>query len=353
MELLMMRAGIREEETTNISRFQSGLNLEIRDKVELLPYRDLNELVQLCSRVKHQIKRKTFRKDFTSSYSKSFKKEGHSSQPYSKEEKRKRKRKFISQSTFQRIKSCEIKCFKCIGIGHIASQCPTKKTMILKAQDHYSSFDEATSSSSSSEDEAIDFEEEILPCERDLLLVRRLLSNQSSEIDQSQRENIFHTKCKVLENTCSLIVDSGSTSNCCSTILVDKLTLTTKPHPKPYKMQWINEKRGIVVSQQANITISIGKYKEVLCDIVPLEASRVLLGRPWQFDKKKIHDGLTNKISFQYLGKKFVWFPLSPFQVNEDQLKLKALKDEEEKSKKKKKKKKKKERVFLLEGRKG
>nr|KYP33221.1 hypothetical protein KK1_045941 [Cajanus cajan] len=50
MELLIMRAGIREEERITISRFQSGLNLEIRDKVELFPYRDLNELVQLCSR---------------------------------------------------------------------------------------------------------------------------------------------------------------------------------------------------------------------------------------------------------------------------------------------------------------
>nr|KYP42494.1 hypothetical protein KK1_036077 [Cajanus cajan] len=87
MELLMIRVGIREEERTTISRFQSGLNLEIRDKVELLPYRDLNELVQLCSRVEHQLKRKTFRKDSTLSYSKSFKKEGHSSQPYPKGEK--------------------------------------------------------------------------------------------------------------------------------------------------------------------------------------------------------------------------------------------------------------------------
>nr|KYP38598.1 hypothetical protein KK1_040143 [Cajanus cajan] len=48
MELLMIRVGIREEERTTISRFQSGLNLEIKDKVKLLPYRDLNEIVQLC-----------------------------------------------------------------------------------------------------------------------------------------------------------------------------------------------------------------------------------------------------------------------------------------------------------------
>nr|KYP30931.1 hypothetical protein KK1_049546 [Cajanus cajan] len=154
MELLMMRAGIREEERTTISRFQSGLNLEIRDKIELLHYRDLNELGQLCLRVEHQLKRKDFRKDCTPSYSKSFKKEGHSSLPYPKDEKEKKEEKENSsfKAPSKESKSSEMKCFKCLGRGHIASQCPTKKTMVLKAQDHYSSLDEATSSSSSSEE---------------------------------------------------------------------------------------------------------------------------------------------------------------------------------------------------------
>ena len=51
MELYMMRASIREEEITTISRFLSGLNREIRDRVEILPYQDLNDLVQLCIKV--------------------------------------------------------------------------------------------------------------------------------------------------------------------------------------------------------------------------------------------------------------------------------------------------------------
>jgi len=38
MELYMMRVGIREVEKTTIARFMSDLSLEIRDKVELLPY---------------------------------------------------------------------------------------------------------------------------------------------------------------------------------------------------------------------------------------------------------------------------------------------------------------------------
>jgi len=53
-----MRPSIREEGETTISSVQSGLNLEIRDKVELLPYQDLNNLVQICIKVEPQLLRK-------------------------------------------------------------------------------------------------------------------------------------------------------------------------------------------------------------------------------------------------------------------------------------------------------
>nr|KYP36433.1 Transposon Ty3-I Gag-Pol polyprotein [Cajanus cajan] len=326
MELLMMRVGIREEERTTISRFQSGLNLEIRDKFELLPYRDLYELVQLCSRVEHQLKRKSFRKDSTLSYSKNFKKEGPSSKPFPNEKEKEKERPSLKASS-KDTKTSDIKCFKCLGRGHIASKCPTKKTMILRGQDHYSSLDEAISSSS-----ILESKEETYPCEGDLLMLRRLLGNQSSDLDKSQRENFFYTRCK-----CSLIVDSGSSCNCCSTKLVKKLALTTLPHPKPYNLQWINEEGGILVNQQVNIPISIGKYKdEVLCDIVPLDASHILLGRPWKFDKKTIHEGLTNKISFHHLGKKIVLCPLSPSQNKNESQERRRRENKKKKQKSKK-----------------
>jgi len=41
MELFILRAGIREEPRLTIARFLSGLNFDIRDRVELLPYHDL------------------------------------------------------------------------------------------------------------------------------------------------------------------------------------------------------------------------------------------------------------------------------------------------------------------------
>nr|KYP59420.1 hypothetical protein KK1_014856 [Cajanus cajan] len=58
MELYIMRANISGEERTIIVRFLSGLSIDIRDKVELFPYRDLNDLVQLCIKVKQQPLRK-------------------------------------------------------------------------------------------------------------------------------------------------------------------------------------------------------------------------------------------------------------------------------------------------------
>ena len=65
-------------------------------------------------------------------------------------------------------KTSSIKCFKCLGRGHITSQCPTTKTMIMRDQDIYSSQDEATTSPSSSESEEAKGEEsseEIYPQE--------------------------------------------------------------------------------------------------------------------------------------------------------------------------------------------
>ena len=64
MELRFLRAGLREEERISIARFLSGLNMEVMDKVELLPYRDLDELVQLCIRGEQQLKRRSSSKSY-------------------------------------------------------------------------------------------------------------------------------------------------------------------------------------------------------------------------------------------------------------------------------------------------
>jgi len=68
------------------------------------------------------------------------------------------------------------------------------------------------------------------------LVVRRFLGSVANEGEETRRENIFHTRCLIKGHTCSLIIDGGSCTNVASTRLVDKLSLGTTPHPKPYKL---------------------------------------------------------------------------------------------------------------------
>jgi len=157
-----------------------------------------------------------------------------------------------------------------------------------------------------------------------------MLGQVLKPFDESQRENIFHTSCLINYKLCSLIVDEGSCANVASTRVVDKLGLPTISHAKPYKLQWLSEKGEIIVNMKFLIAFSIREYKdEVLCDVVPMETTHVLLGRPWQYDRQVLHDGLTNKMTFNFQGHKVILKPLSPKEVHEDQIKMKNKRENE------------------------
>ena len=86
----------------------------------------------------------------------------------------------------------------------------------------------------------------------------------------------------------------------------------------------------IKVTKQVLINFSIGNFKdEVLWDIVPMKANHILLGRPWQFDRKFVYDVHANTYVFSSLGKKFTILPLPPPQENEDKNKIKDDKEKE------------------------
>ena len=138
-----------------------------------------------------------------------------------------------------------------------------------------------------------------------------------------QRENIFYTRCLVNGKVCSLIVDGGSCANVVSSLMVKKLQLPTRDHPRPYKLQWFSDCGEVRVSKQAPVKFSIGRYEdELLCDVVLMQATHIILGRPWQYDKKVTYDGRTNKYSFLHRDRKVTLAPLTPKQVREDQAML-------------------------------
>ncbi|KAK8503584.1 hypothetical protein V6N12_036757 [Hibiscus sabdariffa] len=107
--------------------------------------------------------------------------------------------------------------------------------------------------------------------------------------------------------------------------MVDKLGLKTTKHPDPYKLEWLNNGGELKVTKQVVVPFSIGRYKdEVKCDVCPMDACHLLLGRPWQYDKRVLYDCFTNRYSFTHEGKKVILAPLTPSEVHQDQVRLKV-----------------------------
>ncbi|RDY05950.1 hypothetical protein CR513_10151, partial [Mucuna pruriens] len=125
-----------------------------------------------------------------------------------------------------------------------------------------------------------------------------------------------------------MIIDRGSCVNVASERLVKKLALPTIVHPRPYRLQWLSEKGELLVEKHVKVTFILGGYEDKdVYGVVPMEATYLLLGKPWQFDKKVIHDGVTNQFTFIHMGERIVLKPLSLREVHDDQKKMKV--DEE------------------------
>ncbi|XP_074305008.1 uncharacterized protein LOC141639938 [Silene latifolia] len=84
-------------------------------------------------------------------------------------------------------------------------------------------------------------------------------------------------------------------------------------HPKPYNLHWLDDGSKVKVTRQIRVGFTMGSYKdEVLCDVIPMDACHILLGRPWQFDRNVNHNGRSNEYSLLVNGKKIVLRPMSP-----------------------------------------
>ena len=92
----------------------------------------------------------------------------------------------------------------------------------------------------------------------------------------------------------------------------------------------MNDSGEAKVTKQVLVSFRIGKYEdEVLCDVVPIQAGHLLLGRPWEFGQRVYHDSFTNKYSFIHNQRIVTLAPMTPKQVYEDQVRLQKLSDQE------------------------
>jgi hypothetical protein len=95
----------------------------------------------------------------------------------------------------------------------------------------------------------------------------------------------------------------------------------------------LNDGGEVKVNKQVLVAFSISKYYDkVLCDVVLMQASYMLLGKLWQYDRTVTHDGVTNRYSSKMNGRHITLVLLTPKQIYEEQLKLNKKKMVEKKS---------------------
>ena len=118
------------------------------------------------------------------------------------------------KSESQLTRDRDIKCFKCLGKGHIASQCPNRRVRLTRDNGEVES--ESDKSESEEMPPLVDCSDEEIayPVEGEVLVIRRALNMQIKEDDvDQQQENIFHTQCHIQNKVCSMIIYGGSCAN--------------------------------------------------------------------------------------------------------------------------------------------
>ncbi|KAL5540963.1 hypothetical protein UlMin_044255 [Ulmus minor] len=259
MEVAMIRANVEEDREATMASFLHGLNREIADIVELQHYVELTDMVHQAIKVDEQFKWKGLARRgqpmATTSLWKTAPKRDEQLENKPKFEPSKNA-KPTTATTLGNIESStsktrDIKCFKCHGRGHIASQCVNKRVMNEEEVD-----DDDMPPLEDADDEKN-------AMVGDLLVARRVLNVQVKEEESNQRENLFHTRCFVNNKVCSVIIDGGSCKNVANTYLVEKLALTTLKHPHPYQLQWLNDCGEIKVTRQ------VLEFEDVLPEEVP------------------------------------------------------------------------------------
>jgi hypothetical protein len=144
--------------------------------------------------------------------------------------------------------------------------------------------------------------------------MQRVLSAHEDQSEKLQRHNLFQILFIVKDCRVRTIIDGGSCNNLVSADFVTKIGLMTRAHTHPYYIQWLNISGKTKVTHTTRAHFSSGTYHDYVdCDVVPIQACSLLLGRPWEFDTDVVHHGRANKYTLMHKEK----ITLLPLMSNE------------------------------------
>ncbi|KAK1602154.1 hypothetical protein QYE76_017197 [Lolium multiflorum] len=345
MHMTMMSANVDEREEQTMARFLNGLNIPVKRIVEFLPYKNMVELLHQATRAERQV-----REDLASAKTKTFfaarnamnaSSSIKNTSTLASKDPPKQARSAIKTTSFKPEQSTmsskastgssNITCFKCGAQGHKSFECKNTRVMITRDDGDVEYLSEGeyealVQAATSHEDDALEDQEQVL-CVHDAspsLVVTKVLTTHALP-NEDQRCNIFQTRAGINGKSIKVIIDGGSCHNLASTELCTKLNLPLRKHPHPYHVQWLSDNGNVKIQHTVTISFKIGAYEDTVdCDVVPMTVCHMLLGRPWQYDKKANHDGYTNAYSFKVNDKTYILRPMTPSQVIADNAKALA-----------------------------
>ena len=164
--------------------------------------------------------------------------------------------KSTSSSAASTRRTSQIKCHRCHGIGHVKKDCPSQRAYIATDDGGYistSDVEEDVDDGAALDAEHGDDEGQVLGSSDTAayrsIIVQRVLNTQVAQAEKIQRYNLFQTFFVIKDRCARIIIDGGSCNNLVSSDLVKKLCLTTRPHPHPYHIQWLNDSGKAKVTQ--------------------------------------------------------------------------------------------------------
>jgi len=155
------------------------------------------------------------------------------------------------------------------------ASCPNRRVLTIRELEDLDNMEiEGDEEQSGEEGETCD----LPPKEGKMLMIKRVHHATKASSESNQREQVFHSRCKVLDKTCSLSIDGGSCTNSASTEMVSRLNLDTMTYLRPYTPQWLEKGNEVAVFKQTLAPFSISEYRdEVLFDVLPMDACHFVL----------------------------------------------------------------------------